>query len=275
MRALHPRESHPAADRRRQLQLSLLSHHARLGRNDAARRSAPIRQGDWHRCRAVSKLPGSCPPGLLAGQRTALRTPQQTAAWFATVARQVLDDVAAAAAAGAQQRKGTGETRVSNHHDRSENPRAHLAQYHAARMQAAVWYNVYLQSEDEFALDQCLAAESNAIAAWKRIIAAAGDVYPETLKFGVHRVGFSWHWKEELAKAGRWVRKVKRTTPPDATGHRDAQRLARSGSNRRPGRRCRSTSSGPRRRRPARIWSSPRRLTVRPSWNGFGCGTGI
>jgi hypothetical protein len=67
-------------------------------------------------------------------------------------------------------------------------------------MQAALWYNVYLQSEDEFALDQVLAAESESIVAWKRIIAAAGDVYPETLKFGVHRVGFSWHWKEELAK---------------------------------------------------------------------------
>ena len=43
-----PRQSHPAADRRGQLQLSLLSHHARLGRNDAARRSSAIRQGDWH-----------------------------------------------------------------------------------------------------------------------------------------------------------------------------------------------------------------------------------
>jgi hypothetical protein len=144
---------------------------------------------------------------LLAGQRTALCTPQQTAAWFATVARQVLEDVAAAAAVG-EQRKGqakreflttTTDLRIL----------AQLAQYHSARMQAALWYNVYLQTEDEFALNQCLAAESDAIAAWKRIIAAAGDVYPETLKFGVHRVGFSWHWKEELAKLEDGYEKLK------------------------------------------------------------------
>ena len=164
---------------------------------------------------------------LLAGERTALRTPQQTSAWFATVARQVLDDVVAAAATG-KERKGqakreflttTTDLRIL----------AHLAQYHAARMQAAVWYNLYLQSEDEFVLDQCLAAESNAIAAWKRIIAAAGDVYPETLKFGVHRVGFSWHWKEELARLQEGYEKLKklpRQTQLDAaTRNRLLQRI--------------------------------------------------
>ncbi|MDP6558428.1 MAG: hypothetical protein QGG71_27435, partial [Pirellulaceae bacterium] len=135
---------------------------------------------------------------LLAGQRTALRTPQQTAAWFAAAARQLLEDIAATTAVS-EERRGQAKLELLT---TTTDLRilAHLAQYHAARMQAAVWYNVYLQSEDEFVLDQCLAAESNAIAAWKRIIAAAGDVYPDTLKFGVHRVGFSWHWKEELAR---------------------------------------------------------------------------
>ena len=135
---------------------------------------------------------------LLAGQPTALRTPQQTAAWFAAAARQLLEDIAAATAVSEERKRQAKLELLTTTTDLRI--LAHLAQYHAARMQAAVWYNVYLQSEDEFVLDQCLAAESNAIAAWKRIIAAAGDVYPDTLKFGVHRVGFSWHWKEELAK---------------------------------------------------------------------------
>ena len=142
----------------------------------------------------------------------------------------MLDDVAAATAAarnGGQKAKReflttTTDLRIL----------AHLAQYHAARMQAAVWYNVYLQSEDEFALDQCLAAESDAIAAWKRIIAAAADVYPETLKFGVHRVGFSRHWKEELAKLEDGLRKAKGSAAPNATGHRDARTTCCGGSNR-------------------------------------------
>ena len=39
---------------------------------------------------------------LLAGQRTPLRTPQQTAVWFTSVAQQVLDDIEAATAAGGE-----------------------------------------------------------------------------------------------------------------------------------------------------------------------------
>jgi hypothetical protein len=159
---------------------------------------------------------------LDGGQRTALRRPQQTAAWFATVARQVLDDVAAAAATGEQR---TGQAKREFLTTTTDlKILAHLAQYHAARMQAAVWYNVYSQSVDEFALDQCLAAESDAIAAWKRIIAAAGDVYPETLKFGVHRVGFSQHWKEDLAKLEDGYKKLKelpRQTRLDAATRKD------------------------------------------------------
>jgi hypothetical protein len=165
---------------------------------------------------------------LLAGERTPLRTPQQTAAWFATVARQVLDDVAAAAAAGAElQGQAKREFRTTTTDLRIL---AHLGQYHAARMPAAVWYNVYLQSEDEFALDQCLAAESESIAAWKRIVAAAGDVYPETLKFGVRRVGFSWHWKEELARLEDGYEKLKelpRQTRLDAAKRKDLRQRIR------------------------------------------------
>ncbi|MHC4399198.1 MAG: hypothetical protein ACYTG0_05940 [Planctomycetota bacterium] len=164
---------------------------------------------------------------LLAGESTALRTPQQTAAWFATVARQVLDDVAAAAAAGEELEGRARREFLTTTTDLGI--LAHLAEYHAARMQAALWYNVYLQSEDEFALDKCLAAESEAVAAWKRIIAAAGNVYPETLKFGVHRVGFSWHWREELARLEDGYEKLKelprRTRLDDATRNRLLERI--------------------------------------------------
>lgn len=135
---------------------------------------------------------------LLSGEPTALRTPQQTAARLAATARRVLEDVAAAAALGEQENERSKREFLATTTDLRI--LAHLAEYHAARMRAAVWYNVYLQSEDEYVLDRCLAEESDAIAAWRRIIAAAGDVYPETLRFGVHRVGFSRHWKEELAE---------------------------------------------------------------------------
>jgi hypothetical protein len=135
---------------------------------------------------------------LLAGEFTAKRTPLQTSQWFSAVSRQILDGVDAASAAAAdlegaaarEFRATTTDLRIL----------AYLARYHAERMKAAVWYNVYLQTKDRFALERCVAGESQAVHQWKKIIESAGDVYPETLKFGVHRVGFSWHWKEELTR---------------------------------------------------------------------------
>jgi len=135
---------------------------------------------------------------LLSGEFTAKRTPFETSRWFATVAKQILTDVDAATAAA----KGLDGSVAREFCVTMTDLKilAHLARYHAARMKAAVWYNVYRQSQDRFAIHRCIATESQAVDEWKRIIESAGDVYPETLKFGVHRVGFSWHWKEELPK---------------------------------------------------------------------------
>ena len=57
---------------------------------------------------------------------------------------------------------------------------------------------------------------------WRRIIESAGDVYPKTLKFGVHRVGFSWHWTEELAKLEQGLREL-RTLPSQASLNQPAR----------------------------------------------------
>ena len=134
---------------------------------------------------------------LLTGEFTAQRTPFQTSQWFHRVADQILADVEAASAAADLKGAAAQEFRATT---MDLKILAHLARYHAARMKAAVWYNVYLQTKDQFALQRCLDLESQAIAHWRGIIESAGDVYPETLAFGVHRVGFSRHWKEELPK---------------------------------------------------------------------------
>jgi hypothetical protein len=135
---------------------------------------------------------------LLADQFTAKRTPFQTSQWFTAVAEQILTDVAAAnGSAHSLQDPAALELRATT---TDLKILAYLAKYHASRMKAAVWYNVYLQSKDQFALQRCIDDESQAVDQWKKIIESAGDVYPRTLKFGVHRVGFSWHWTEELGK---------------------------------------------------------------------------
>jgi hypothetical protein len=162
---------------------------------------------------------------LLAHEFTARRTPMQTSQRLWATAQHILDGVDAASAAAAdldgaaaQEFRATAtDLRIL----------AFLARYHAARMKAAVWYNVYLQTKDRFALRRCVAGESRAIAQWKKIVESAGDVYPETLKFGVHRVGFPWHWNEELAKLEEGLEKL-RELPSEETLDQDVrERIAR------------------------------------------------
>jgi hypothetical protein len=147
---------------------------------------------------------------LLAAEFTAKRTPLQTSQWFTSVAEQILDQVDAADGA-AQSLQGSAAREYSAT-AADLKILACLAKYHAARMKAAVWYNVYLQSKDRFALDRCIAEESQAVENWRKLVESAGDVYPKTLKFGVHRVGFSQHWTEELAKLEEGLEKL-RTLP--------------------------------------------------------------
>jgi hypothetical protein len=135
---------------------------------------------------------------LLAGHATPKRTPFRTSRWFADTADRILRDVDAACAAVGQLEGAAAREFEASTTDLKI--LAYLARYHTARMKAAVWYNIYLQTKDRFALEHSLHLEAQAIGYWKGIIESAGTVYPETLKFGVHRVGFSWHWKEELAK---------------------------------------------------------------------------
>ncbi len=162
---------------------------------------------------------------LLANEFTARRTPIQTSAWFTGVADRILADVDAANAASADLKGEAAREFQATTTDLKI--LAHLARYHAARMKAAVWYNVYLQTKDGFALKQALADESQAIGHWSRIIESAGDVYPETLKFGVHRVGFSWHWKEELAKLEEGLEKLRKLPSEDSLDADARRRLLR------------------------------------------------
>ncbi|MCD6304430.1 MAG: hypothetical protein J7M21_05655, partial [Planctomycetes bacterium] len=150
---------------------------------------------------------------LLAGRFTALRSPFQTARWFERTAARVLDHVEKAAAAGT----GLKGNAARELHVTLTDLRilAYLARYHAARMRAAVWYNVYERTRDRFARQRCVQFESQAVQAWRRIIESASDVYPQTLQFGVHRVGFPHHWKEELPKLKAGLDELRRLPARD------------------------------------------------------------
>lgn len=156
---------------------------------------------------------------VLNGGNAAMITPQQTAAW--------LKETAIAIRKEAEQADLLAKSLDPNHRRELDATLvdlrilASLAEYHAERIPAALWYNIYLKTSDQFALDQATAGESAAIDAWREIVKVADGVYGEHLRFGSrpidpeqgegYRVGgkpwpaahsraFPENWAEELTK---------------------------------------------------------------------------
>jgi len=132
------------------------------------------------------------------------RGPDEISAWLARTAEEVLRHVRAAqahatAAADPEFLVTVADLRIL----------AHLAEYHSHRLRAGLFYNLYERTGDLFCLDQAIQQESEAVAAWRRIVEAAGDVYVPELAFGVHDKGFPRHWKEELARLEEGLEKLR------------------------------------------------------------------
>ena len=129
---------------------------------------------------------------IVQGSDTAMRRPEETSRWFAQTADGILTQVALAEKAGGSSAGKEFRTTITD-----LKILAALARYHSQRLLAGVCYNLYKETGDLASFDEAIAYEKNALDAWGRIVAAAGDVYSENLAFGAHAVGFSRHWKEE------------------------------------------------------------------------------
>jgi hypothetical protein len=129
---------------------------------------------------------------LLSGsQSTSMRRPAETSRWFQSVSDEILAQVARAEVASPKSPEATTtltDLRIL----------AWLARFHAARLNGAVDFNLYRETKAAAALDRAIEQERTATEAWRKIVSAAGDVYNPDLAFGVHRVGFPRHWKDEL-----------------------------------------------------------------------------
>ncbi len=131
---------------------------------------------------------------ILQGTDTPMRRPQETSRWFALTAREITSELALAEnAIGGK----AGKEFLSTATDLKI--LVGLARYYAARLPAAVAYNLYKESGDTAAFDEAIIGEKRAVEAWREIVAAAADVYNDRLPFGARAVGFRQHWKEELA----------------------------------------------------------------------------
>jgi hypothetical protein len=131
---------------------------------------------------------------LMEGTDTSKRRPEETSRWFSETATVILAHVAhvdlSKAPSNSEIRSTVTDLKIL----------AWLARYYAARLPAAVSYNLFTMTGNPAALDAAIASERKAVDAWGQIVESAGDVYADNLAFGVHAVGFPRHWSEEMTR---------------------------------------------------------------------------
>jgi len=132
---------------------------------------------------------------ILGGGTTTKRTPDATSRWFDETADAILASVQAAETTVGTQRGKEFDSTVTD-----LRILAQLARFHARRALAAVHYNLFKRG---LRLAELLAAtteERAAVAAWRELVAAAGDRYSFDLAMGARNFDLCGHWRDELAK---------------------------------------------------------------------------
>ena len=152
---------------------------------------------------------------LIEGKETAKTRPPETSGWFANTARDILEQVE-------QAERRIGDKRSKEFDSTMVDLRilANLALFHSRRIPAAVNYALFKRSGDLNALDDAIAGEQNAIAAWEKLVEAAGDVYADDLMMGVRSAGLCGHWRDELAELKKGLQKLeeeRKRFPPAGT----------------------------------------------------------
>ena len=130
---------------------------------------------------------------LIENGETAKVRPQETSRWFA----QTADDVSAQITE-AEKKIGTHRSKEFDSTIIDLKILAGLARYHSERIPAAVSYRLFVRTKDVRALDDAIAYERNAIAAWRQIVNAAGDTYASNLMFGARSRNLCGNWNDEL-----------------------------------------------------------------------------
>jgi hypothetical protein len=158
---------------------------------------------------------------LIDGGETAKCRPPETSRWLAKIAEDILADVGAA-----ERRIGTHRTKEFDSTIVDLKILANLAMFHARRVPAAVSYCLFQRTKDPRALDAAIGYEHVAIEAWRKLVAAAGDVYADDLMMGVRSAGLCGHWRDELAALEKGVAALERQHKalPAAEGTKAAPR---------------------------------------------------
>jgi hypothetical protein len=132
---------------------------------------------------------------IVEGRESARVSPLKTSQWFAQASQDVL-----ALVKEAEQHAGPNPSKEFLSTMVDLKILANLASYHAKRIPAGLSLALYNQTHDLFALDDAIAREKEAIAAWQGIVDAAGDVYNADLMMGLPEFDLSGSWKDEMVK---------------------------------------------------------------------------
>lgn len=139
----------------------------------------------------------------LNGGSTARRRPGDTARWFE---RRAIDILALVAEAEKTTDPSPELTCILT----DARILAHLARFYAKRIPAAVAYNLFSLTGDLFALDDAVDGERAAVAEWRLMADAAGDVYAKNLPVGVRRPALHGHWRDEGERLEGWLAELEK-----------------------------------------------------------------
>jgi len=158
---------------------------------------------------------------LLEGGETAKIRPAENSRWLAQTAADIEAQLAAATAGIGRPRNKEFESTATDLAILSQ-----LALYHARRIPAAVSYRLFERTKDPRSLDDAIAFECSATEAWRQLVAAAGDFYPDDLTMGVRGADLCGHWKDELLalEAGIATLRRQRSELPPVESHKSAPR---------------------------------------------------
>lgn len=139
---------------------------------------------------------------LLGTLETAKTLPSTTSAWLARLSTDVRQKVAEA-----EKLFKTTNNKEFNSTVVDLNMLSYLALYHSRRIPAAVYYRLFLHTQNPSLLDSAIAHEESAIMAWQQLVLAAGDMYADTILIG--KKPLSGHWRDELVLLNRGLKKLK------------------------------------------------------------------
>ena len=130
---------------------------------------------------------------IRAGGTTTRRTPDATSRWFDATADAILASVRAAESAAGPKRGNEFDATIID-----LKILAQLARFHARRSLAAVHYQLFQQGKNPAELAAAIGGEREAIAAWRELVAVAGDHYAFDLAMGARDHHLCGHWRDEL-----------------------------------------------------------------------------